>query len=134
MRTLVRRILLLSMVVLLVGGVGRSFAQDTLVADIPFAFTADGTMHHAGRYEFFLMKDGKAIEFESSGRRGEFVGVTRLTDPEGGTADGRLVFDKVSGTYWLSELWAPGRGGFLMHAARATQARRTVPLQWSKAR
>jgi len=128
MRILARRIVLLSMVMVLVA-VGRSWAQDTLVANVPFAFTVDGTAHPAGRYEFFVMSDGKAVELEATGRRGEFVGTTPLTDPNGGVLDSKLVFETIGGTRYLSEVWAPGRGGFLLYPVAGMHPRQTIRLQ-----
>lgn len=130
-RTALALALMVMMVMVLGAGVGRAFAQETLVANIPFTFVVDGTTHHPGKYEFFVMNDGKAVEFESSGRRGEFVGVTSLTASEHGTGTGRLVFDTAKGTRYLTELWAPGRGGFLLYSLRDGHERQTVPLQWT---
>jgi hypothetical protein len=130
MRSIFTKALLMAAVVALVGATSRASAQGILQANIPFKFTVSGKTHDAGKYECRVLDDDQTLEFTGPAKAGGFVQVmTRLAAPEASLADGRLVFDKVGDTYFLSEMWLPGQDGFLVHAARERHTHHVVKLQ-----
>jgi hypothetical protein len=130
MRSIVTKALLMAAVATLVGATSRASAQDILEANIPFTFTASGTTHDAGKYEFRVIDDDQTLEFTGPARTGGFIQVmTRLAAPEPFIPDGRFVFDRVGDTYFLSEMWLPEQEGFLVHAAKERHTHHVVKLQ-----
>jgi hypothetical protein len=130
MRSIFTKALLMTAVVTLGGPASRASAQDILEANIPFSFTASGKTHDAGKYEFRVIEDDQTLEFTGPAKTGGFIQVmTRLAAPEAFIPDGRLVFDKVGETYFLSEMWLPEQEGFLVHAEKERHTHHVVKLR-----
>jgi hypothetical protein len=124
--------------VLTFAGTTRAFAQDVMVANVPFAFISSGVTHQPGRYQFRTVNDEHAVEFDEAGHGGCFASVvTRVNalGPHAETVDGRLVFDKVGDIYYLAQMWLPDEDGFQLavpkgvHLNRDLAQQRVVPLQ-----
>lgn len=113
---------------MLVGVVSQVWAQDAITAKIPFAFVTMDRTQPAGTYEFRLTDRDEAVEFTGPDHNGGILGVmTRLGVPDFTSSQpGRVVFDKVGETYYLSEIWLPGAEGFLVHAERSKHSHTTV--------
>lgn len=110
---------LVASVALALGLGGVAAAQEELVTDVPFRFDAAGKVHEAGRYTIQAGAENLAVILTPpKGVREVEPVLTRLAAPQAPAADGRLVFDKVGDTYTLSEVWAPGEDGFLLHATK----------------
>jgi hypothetical protein len=130
MRSIFKKALLMAAVVTLVGATSRASAQDILEANVPFAFTATGKVHPAGKYEFRVINDDATIELIGAAKSGGFVSVmTRMAEPAVAITDGRIVFDKVGDAYILSEMWLPEQDGFMLHAEKARHTHHAVKLE-----
>jgi hypothetical protein len=96
-----------------------SVAQDfpTVVADIPFSFTAGGKTLPAGQYQFGEGSLGKEMVIRGENTKADVIApvVTRLGERPGDQAE--VVFDKVENDYYLSELHIPGMDGYLFKGA-----------------
>jgi hypothetical protein len=86
-----------------------------LVIDIAFPFHAGGETLVAGRYfieqatsELLMLRsaNGTAVEVPVS---------TRLAQPSTRLGAPAVSFDKVRDSYFISEVWIPGRDGFLLN-------------------
>ena len=136
MQRLLTRTMILA-AVLTFAGTARAFAQDVMVATVPFAFISSGVTHQPGRYGFRAINDDHAVEFDQSGHGGNFASVVTRLDlagPHAQTADGRLVFDKVGDIYYLAQMWLPDEDGFQLAVPKGVQtshdvAQQIVPLQ-----
>ena len=103
----------------LLGVASLAFAQeDVLEANVPFAFHINSQTFPAGQYE---------LRIDWADRRVTVIGgqhapaielflTTLAASPHTTPTDAHLVFDKVGTAYTLSELWAPGVDGILLHA------------------
>ncbi len=113
-------LLLASLLTLLVMPLAYSQAIH-LTVDIPFAFTAEGKLLPAGHYEFTPETNNQVVRVQGP-RKGTAVMalvITRIAGDIHTTAnDAHIVFDKVGDSYTLSEIWAPGNDGFLMHVTK----------------
>jgi hypothetical protein len=95
-------------------GGAMAYAQSA-VAEIPFAFVAGGKELPAGKYQ---VADASNFRLQFTGPTGEGFFLTAVTmlgrhdkDP-----DPEFVFDKVDGKAVLSEIWMPGKDGYLFVA------------------
>jgi hypothetical protein len=116
-------------VVAVVVGPAMASAQDMVIADVPVKFMAAGKAHDPGKYELRATEDLMAVELvPPAGPAEPMLTITRLAGHEESAAEGRLVFDKVGETYYLSELWIPGSDGFLLHATKGTHTHHTIKI------
>ena len=131
MRSVMKTAVLLGAFVACVGGFGaRAFAQDKLIADVPFKFMLSGKTYDAGKYELRVNNTEQVVELTAPGQKGSFVeAMTRLAEPENKMTEARLVFDKVGDTAYLSEVWLPEQDGYLMFAAKGKHTHHVVKLQ-----
>jgi hypothetical protein len=128
MRTMVWRTALALACIACAGGVSRAWADESLIAEIPFRFTAMKQVHDPGKYEFTISGDESIVDLSQKGKSTGLVEVmTRIAAPENGTSP-HLVFDKVGGSYYLSELWLPGQDGFLLSATKVRHTHHAVTL------
>ncbi len=104
----------MAVVLTLVAGGTLAYAQ-TANVDITFAFTAGGKQFPAGKYTIEATGGGPLVLRSVSSTTVSVLmpSITRLgrhdtdTDPE-------LVFDKLPDGLYLSEVWFPGRDGYLL--------------------
>ena len=91
------------------------YAQDTIIAKVPFDFVVDGHTFHSGRYEVKMeaavanpdvvsvrSQNGKAFAFS-------LVMPASGHDPAG--IQPALVFTRHENTYVLSQVWESGMNG-----------------------
>ena len=102
-----------SAVVSLVALTALAFGQISLpvIASIPFAFTVQGKQLPAGKYS--LQSDSgnpSIVVIRSESQRGTpLVVQTTMAQTEHPSDQAKLVFDKIGGKYFLSQIW-PGNG------------------------
>ena len=103
-----------------------AYAQSAAAsAEIPFPFVAGGKDMPAGKYQ---VADASNFRLQITGPKGDgffLVAITMLgrhdkdTDPE-------FVFDKVDGKAVLSEVWMPGKDGYLVADTKGPHAHAVV--------
>lgn len=103
------------------GGMDRK----EIVANVAFAFYIGDTSFPAGSYNVSAMNMGAdSVMIRPSGGEGTTTlpVIMRLAQPVGSPqATARsLVFDKVGDRSYLSEVWIPGRDGYLVRAITET--------------
>lgn len=95
-------------------GAGRE-----LTVEVPFAFNAAEESLPAGSYVVQLRGQVLAIKSDDGGKNTVLNVVTRLARKSSSDSNGsNLVFDKVGGERFLSEVWLSDGDGFLV---RGTQ-------------
>lgn len=111
---------------------GSAFGQQKLRVDIPFEFHFANTVMPAGQYN--VDADGRGVRdllsIDCFACRAQALAHTYGIG--GGTdlpTEGRLVFTKYGDTYFLSEVWIPGRaqGGGLSKSKTERELGRTTP-------
>lgn len=103
----------LTFVIVAIVGVGAASAQ-TPVAEIPFKFFAGSKAMPAGTYEIQASQAGP-IRMTGVGIN-EMVTLPVITYLGRHDADAEieLIFDKIDGQMYLSEVWFPGKDGLLL--------------------
>ena len=97
-----------------------AWAADVVSVDVPFSFLVakDNKDMPAGRYEIRLEGDDESrllIRSTTGGRGAVALVLERLADT--GAKGSTVVFDKVEGKRYLSEVHIPGTDGFLVGIA-----------------
>ena len=101
-----------------------------LVIQIAFPFHAGGETLVAGKYfieqatnELLMLRsaDDKAVEMRVS---------TRLAQPSTMLGEPAVSFDQVGESYFISEVWIPGRDGFLLSGTMVPHSHVTVKAAW----
>lgn len=104
---------------LVTAAVGAAPVQGQMhhVVDIPYSFTvpASKSLLPAGSYSITQNSDFLVLE-SNKGQRASQTIITRLTGPNSFLQAGALVFDSSNGRKVLSEVWLPGKDGFLVHS------------------
>jgi hypothetical protein len=138
-----RRFGLLMLLVLPVVAIGtaRASAQATtpaegyfkpLVVQIAFPFHAGGETLAAGKYfieqatnELLIVRsvDDRAVEVPIS---------TRLAQPSTVLGEPAVSFDQVGESYFISEVWIPGRDGFLLSGTMVPHSHVTIKAAWKQ--
>ena len=97
---------------------GAMAHAQSVSAEITFPFAAGGKEMAAGKYSVDVAAD---FRLRLTGPAGErvFMPVITLLGRHDKDADAELVFDKVGGKTVLSEVWMPGRDGYLLVATKA---------------
>jgi hypothetical protein len=92
-----------------------AFAQDPVVVKIDFPFVAGGKDMEPGSYYIEVLDAGPVLlgPYKMSGARITMPTMTRLGRHDN-DAEPELVFDKIGGRYFLSEVWLPGLDGYLL--------------------
>jgi hypothetical protein len=62
----------------------------------------------------------------AKGTQVEAAVITRLAKPEVALVEPKVIFDKVGDKYTLSEVWLPGRDGFLLTGTKAPHTHHAV--------
>jgi hypothetical protein len=102
-------------VAFVVGG-AMAHAQ-SVSAEITFPFAAGGKDMPAGKYSVDVAGD---FQLRLTGPGGEkiLMPVITMIGRHDKDADAEFVFDKVGGKALLSEVWMPGRDGYLLVATK----------------
>lgn len=103
---------------------GLAWAAETVSVDVPFAFfvAKDNNEMPAGRYELRLEGDDESrLLIRSTTGSGAAVALVleRLADT--GSKEPTVVFDKVEGKRYLSEVHIPGTDSFLVGIAKGKE-------------
>jgi hypothetical protein len=103
-------------------------AQSPSDFKIPFDFVAHGKAYTAGQYSLTPNMEGDLLTLQPLATKGASAIVpvetrlgerTQLTEPE-------LIFDKVNGKLYLSELFVPGDDGYLMLVTKGKHTHEAV--------
>ena len=83
-------------------------AADThkLMANVPFNFTAAGTVFQAGDYQ--ITREAGVVTIRTADRSKAAMVLTNSVEANSPSATGRLVFLRSGEQYFLSEIWEPG--------------------------
>ncbi len=107
MKSILRFVVLAGLVVAL--GALRAAAQapSGLVLNVPFTFSVEHEQLPAGEYRIQTMPGGRLLIRSTDGK----AYTTVLTVPVRGKApesDGKVVFNRYAGKYFLAQVWTPG--------------------------
>lgn len=106
-----KRRLFVMMGALLAAGCVLAYAESATL-DVDFPFEAGGKPFAAGKYTFELVSPN-TISLDGPEGRVTLVVITRLAlqvnDP-----NFKVAFDKIKNEFLLSEVWFPGKDGFLI--------------------
>lgn len=91
----------------------EEFIQPQII-DTTFAFEVGGKVMPAGKYDIEQMTRELLIFRPAKGPAVEAKVITRLAQPATPLVEPKVVFDKVGDKYLVSEVWLPGRDGFLL--------------------
>lgn len=108
--------LFLALCILTIGGGVVANAQvDTvpqIEANVPFAFVVGDTTLPAGKYQIRTIDDmaSNVLEIRSANSRTSVIFDTENAEARGERIESKteLVFDKVEGQYFLSQIWVAG--------------------------
>ena len=107
-----------ALVVVFVVGGAVAYAQQFATAKIAFPFVAGGKEMPAGEYRFELTPERTVVVRGGPGTSGAMLPVITALGRHDLDKDPEFVFDKVNGKLLLSEIWLPGRDGFLVLATK----------------
>ena len=106
-----------------------AWAASSVFVDAPFSFMAKDTAMPAGHYEIRPDSDMTNLVIRntggSSGRTVTVPVIERLADT--GAKESKVVFDKVEGKHYLSEVHIPGMDGFLVGIAKGKETHEVLP-------
>lgn len=104
-----------AMLVVAFVAVGALASAQSVTTDIKFPFVAAGKDMAAGKYTIGMTPAGSLRVSSTTGASIIMPVITTLgrhdKDP-----DAELVFDKIEGKLVLSEIWLPGKDGYLVSA------------------
>ena len=94
-------------------------------AEIPFPFVAAGKELPAGKY---LVADASNFRLQLTGPTGDgfFLAAITMLGRHDKDTDPEFVFDKVDGKAVLSEIWMPGKDGYLLADTKGPHAHAVV--------
>ena len=114
----------------LIAGSRPARAQSLSLADfkIPFDFVANGKAFTAGQYSLGANLAGEVLTLESLGVKGSsaFLPVESRLGERKQLSGPELIFDKVNGKLYLSELFVPGEDGYLVLSTKAKHTHESV--------
>lgn len=91
--------------------------QKRMMVKIPHEFTVSDQALPAGRYSVST-EEGDPVKLHIHDLSGETCAwlpvITRLALHAHADTEARMVFDRVGGQHFLSEVWLPGKDGFLI--------------------
>ena len=96
---------------------GAMAHAQSVSAEITFPFAAGGKEMAAGKYSVDVAADFRLRLTGPAGVR-VLMPVITLLGRHDKDADAEFVFDKVGGKTLLSEVWMPGRDGYLLVATK----------------
>jgi hypothetical protein len=104
-----------------------SYGQGGVRVNIPIAFNVSGKVLPAGDYVFSPTADDRSVRVAGEKDSAVALVLTRLaagihTTP----GDSHIVFDKIGEDYFLSEIWIPGRDGFVLRATEENHTHRVL--------
>lgn len=98
----------------------------TLAVVVAFPFHAGGETMPAGKY-FLEQASSELLMLRSAdGGAAELFVITRLGQPSTRLGAPAVSFDKVGDAYFISEVWIPGRDGFLLSGTMVPHTHVTV--------
>jgi hypothetical protein len=98
---------------------GNSYAQESVKANIPFAFVVGNATLPAGEYQIkdLSMSDASAQLIRRSDGSASMIVLTNAADQKGKDTEPRLLFQRYGDEYFLSQIWS-GATGRQLHESR----------------
>ena len=102
-----------------------ALAANVVKVDVPFSFMVNGKTLPAGQYQIEPAGNNLS-KLAIRGTGGAILAkvVERLADT--GVKEPKVVFDKVEGKYFLSEVHFPGSDGYLVGSGTATETHEVI--------
>jgi len=114
----------------LVAGSRPAGAQSLSLSDfkIPFDFVANGKAFTAGQYTLSANLAGEVLTLQPLGLKGTsaFLPVEARLGERRQLSEPELIFDKLNGKLYLSELFVPGEDGYLVLSTKAKHTHESV--------
>jgi hypothetical protein len=107
-------------------------AQEAMVADIPFAFTAGNAMLPAGEYRVQKLDGNSAVLLiRCSDTRAAAMVITNGTQANGPQSQSKLVFNRYDNRYFLAQVWTAGsiRGRALPKSSQEKELAQSARLE-----
>ncbi len=127
---------MLLVVPLLVTGTARPRAQvgpasgvgymEPATFDVTFPFMVGARTLSAGKYVVEALTQDLLVFRPIAGAPVEVSVITRLAQPTTALTEPKVIFDKVGDRYYASEVWVPGRDGFLVRGTTEAHTHQTV--------
>jgi hypothetical protein len=97
-----------------------AFAAVPITANVPFPFQVESKTMPAGEYRFTTDLQTRLVNIQGPKDSDAVVPflTTLAAQSHTNAADMHIIFDKVDNTYYLSELWEPGKDGVMVYAAK----------------
>jgi len=99
--------------------------KQAMRVDVPYPFIFNAKVMTAGIYSFSLNQNRLAVQGATGGPLSGLI-ITRMSGPGDFLQQGSLVFEKTAGMHVLSEVWAPGSDGLLVHIVPKNRGRDVV--------
>lgn len=103
----------------------EEFIQPQII-DTTFAFEVGGKVVPAGKYDIEQITQELLVFRPAKGPAVEAKVITRLAQPATPLVEPKVVFDKVGDKYLVSEVWLPGRDGFLLAGTKEKHTHHAV--------
>jgi hypothetical protein len=113
------RAALAAFVVALIAIASPAHAQSRARVTVDFPFIAAGIAMDAGAYDVEATSEQLTLRAVSGRSRAVMMPVITRLGMHEAVSDTKLVFAKVAGTLYLSEVWFPNLDGFVVFAAPA---------------
>ncbi len=94
--------------------------------EVTFPFMVGARTLPAGRYDVEALTQDTLVFRPVAGAPVEVPVITRLAQPPTPLADPKVIFDKVGDRFYASEVWVPGRDGFLVRGTAEAHSHQTV--------
>jgi hypothetical protein len=96
----------------------KAHAQTGVVADVPFEFSVNNRQLAPGTYQIRILPNRSLVLQNLATGRTQFLS----TQPEwrdDPSINGRLIFRRYEGHYYLSQVSIPGRSGYRLSPSRS---------------
>jgi hypothetical protein len=122
---------LVAALIFAVAAAPAAMAQDTVTANVPFAFRAAGRSFPAGTYDFQINWAGERVTVSHAGNAKAQTATVpilcSLAMHEGQQA--MVVFDRTGNDLILSEVWLPDSDGALTYSEKTKHTHHVVKAQ-----
>lgn len=118
----------------IVAGSRPALAQERFDFGTTFDFSARGQMYAAGQYTLVTNATRDVLTLEPKNVKGPSVLLpveTRISERKA-LKEAEVVFDKLNGKLYLSELQIPGEDGYLVLVTKASHTHESVKISNAK--
>lgn len=125
-------IVLLCLLLLALAGSATAGEKDRIMVKVPHAFTVGDQALPSGRYSVST-ESGDTPRLHLHNLAGESCAwlpvITRLSRHAHDDTVARLVFDRVAGQHYLSEVWLSGEDGYLVRGTPKEHAHEVIHFE-----